>query len=260
MKLAVVQGVVWGRTMGRNRQRYNRRESRLPGEWGRTVEAATAQEIEEDEMRVRGMKDHDVKGAELKEKELQPESGDGPATGAPQTAEAGGETNAAQAAPLDAAALKTELEQMRGERDQLMDRLARLQAEFENTRRRDVKERADLRDYAVQRAVEPFLAVMDNFELALKADGTLEQLRAGVELILKQMEEALKGLHVKAVETVGTQFDPRVHEALGSIETKEFPDHQVMEEIRRGYKIREKLLRPALVRIASNSAVVDGAS
>ena len=219
-----------------------------------TVEAATAQGIEEEEMRVKGMKDHDVKGAELKEKELQPESGDGAATSAPQTAEADGEGSAG---PLAAAALKTELEQVRGERDQLMDRLARLQAEFENTRRRDVKERADLRDYSVQRAVEPFLAVMDNFQLALKADSTLEQLRAGVELILKQMEEALKGLHVKAVETVGTQFDPRVHEALGSIETKEFPDHQVMEEIRKGYRIREKLLRPALVRIASNTAVVD---
>jgi len=228
----------------------------LPESGDGTDEAATAQGIEEEEMRVRGMKDHDVKGAELKEKELQPESGDGAATGAPQTAEAGG----GQVVPLDEAALKTELEQMRGERDQLMDRLARLQAEFENTRRRDVKERADLRDYSVQRAVEPFLAVMDNFQLALKADSTLEQLRAGVELILKQMEEALKGLHVKAVETVGTQFDPRVHEALGSIETKEFPDHQVMEEIRKGYRIREKLLRPALVRIASNTAVVDGAS
>ena len=208
-------------------------------------------------MRVRGLKDRDLKGVELKEQQLKPESGDGPATGAPQTAEAGGETGATQVAPLDNAALKTELEQMRGERDQLMDRLARLQAEFENARRREVKERADARDYAVQRAVEPFLAVMDNFQLALKADGTLEQLRAGVELILKQMEEALKGLHVQAVETVGKQFDPRVHEALGSIETAEFPDHQVMEEIRRGYKIREKLLRPALVRIASNTAVVD---
>jgi molecular chaperone GrpE len=186
----------------------------------------------------------------LKEQELKPASGDGLATGAAQAAEA------AQVAPMDEAALQTELEQVRGERDQLMDRLARLQAEFENTRRREVKERADLRDYAVQRAVEPFLGVMDNFQLALKADGTQEQLRAGVELILKQMEEALKGLHVQAVETVGKQFDPRVHEALGSIETAEFPDHQVMEEIRRGYKIREKLLRPALVRIANNKAVV----
>jgi molecular chaperone GrpE len=154
----------------------------------------------------------------------------------------------------DVAALKTELEQVRVERDQLLDRLARLQAEFENTRRREVKERQDARDYAVQNAVEPFLGVMDNFQLALKSDGTLEQLRAGVELILKQMEEALKGLNVQAVESLGTQFDPRIHEALGSIETTEFPDHQVLEEIRRGYKLRDKLLRPALVRIASNAA------
>jgi molecular chaperone GrpE len=154
------------------------------------------------------------------------------------------------------ASLKPELEQVKGERDQLLDRLARLQAEFENARRREVKERQDVRDYAVQNAVEPFLGVMDNFQLALKSDGTKEQLKAGVELILKQMEEALKGLNVQPVETVGTQFDPRVHEALGSIETAVFPDHQVLEEIRRGYKIREKLLRPALVRIAENKAMV----
>jgi molecular chaperone GrpE len=153
-------------------------------------------------------------------------------------------------------ALKTELEQVKAERDQLLDRLARLQAEFENTRRREVKERQDVRDYAVQNAVEPFLSVMDNFQLALKSDGTKEQLRAGVELILKQMEEALKGLNVQPVETLGAQFDPRVHEALGSIETTEFPDHQVLEEVRRGYKIREKLLRPALVRIAANAKQV----
>jgi molecular chaperone GrpE len=175
------------------------------------------------------------------------------------TVQAADETDAVQAADESGdagAALRGELEQVRGERDQLLDRLARLQAEFENARRRDGKERADLRDYAVQGAVEPFLGVMDNFQLALKSGGTAEQLRAGVELILKQMEEALRGLNVQAVETVGTQFDPRMHEALGSIETKEFPDHQVLEEIRKGYKIREKLLRPALVRIAANGAQV----
>ena len=61
-----------------------------------------------------------------------------------------------------------------------------------------------------------------------------------MELILKQMEDALRGLQVVPVETVGAMFDPRVHEALGSIETAEFPDHQVVEEIRKGYKIREK--------------------
>ena len=151
---------------------------------------------------------------------------------------------------------QAELEQLKGERDQLLDRLARLQAEFDNARKREVKERTDAREYTISHTVEPFLSVMDNFQLALKADGTAEQLRGGVELILKQMEDALKGLSVQAVETVGVQFDPRVHEALGSIETKEFPDHQVLEEIRRGYKIREKLLRPALVRIATNPGQV----
>ena len=145
-----------------------------------------------------------------------------------------------------------EVEQVRGERDQLRDRLARLQAEFDNARKREAKERQDARDFAVQGAVEPFLAVMDNFGLALKSEGSAEQLKAGVEMIVRQMEDALKGLNVHPVETVGTQFDPRVHEALGSVETKEFPDHQVLEEIRRGYKLREKLLRPAMVRIASN--------
>lgn len=170
-----------------------------------------------------------------------------------------GDAASAQSAGSEAG-LQGEAQQLRGERDQLLDRLARLQAEFDNSRKREARERADARDYAVQNAVEPFLGVMDNFQLALKAQGSADQLRAGVELILKQMEEALRGLSVQPVETVGAQFDPRIHEALGSIETAEFPDHQVVEEIRRGYKIREKLLRPALVKIAVNPAQVNNAS
>lgn len=150
----------------------------------------------------------------------------------------------------------SELDQVKMERDQLLDRLARLQAEFDNARKREAKERQDARDYTVSSTVEPFLGVLDNFQLALKAKGSVEQLRSGVELILKQMEDALRGLHVVPVQAVGTQFDPRIHEALGSIETKEFPDHQVLEEVRRGYKIRDKLLRPALVKIASNPSQV----
>lgn len=149
-----------------------------------------------------------------------------------------------------------ELTALRDERDALKDRLARLQAEFDNARKREAKERQDARDYAVQGAVEPFLGVMDNFALALKAQGSVEQLRAGVELILKQMDEALRGLNVQPVEAVGAQFDPRVHEALGSEEREDVPDHQVVEEIRRGYKLRDKLLRPALVKIATNAKQV----
>ncbi len=150
-----------------------------------------------------------------------------------------------------------ELEQARGERDMMKERLARLQAEFDNARKREAKEKQDARDYATQSAVEPFLGVLDNFALALKAQGSVEQLRSGVELIVKQMDEALKNLNVQVVETVGTQFDPHVHEALGSVESPEYPDHQVVEEIRRGYKLRDKLLRPALVKIATNTAQRD---
>ena len=150
-----------------------------------------------------------------------------------------------------------ELTQIRTERDALQDRLARLQAEFDNARKREEKSRMDVRANALSDAVEPFLGVMDNFGLALKAQGSAEQLRGGVELIVKQMADALKSLGVTPVETIGAQFDPRIHEALGSIETAEFPDHQILEEIRPGYRIREKLLRPAMVKIASNPAQVN---
>ena len=147
-----------------------------------------------------------------------------------------------------------EFDRVQQDRDQLLDRVARLQAEFDNARKREQRERQEFRDYAVSNAVEQFLPVLDNFQLALKAKGSEEQLRAGVELIMRQMEDALRTLGVQQVETVGTQFDPRVHEALGSEETNEHPDDQVLEEIRKGYRIKEKLLRPALVKVAKNHA------
>ena len=168
---------------------------------------------------------------------------------ATETEERSGEIAADAAEP---GVTRAEFEQVAGERDQLLDRLARLQAEFDNARKREARERVEFRDFAVSGAVEQFLPVLDNFKLALQAQGSADQLRSGVELILKQMDEALKTLGVTPVETVGTQFDPRVHEALGSIETTEVPDHEVVEEIRRGYRIKEKLLRPALVKIAQN--------
>jgi molecular chaperone GrpE len=145
-----------------------------------------------------------------------------------------------------------EYDRLKAERDLLFDRLARLQAEFDNSRKREAKERTEFRDYAVGNAVEQFLPVLDNFQLALKSTGSAEQLRTGVELIVKQMEEALRSLNVQPVESIGAVFDPRVHEALEMVERNDVPDHQVLEEVRRGYRIRDRLLRPALVRIASN--------
>ena len=142
--------------------------------------------------------------------------------------------------------------ELKAERDQLLDRLARLQAEFDNARKRQEREKQEFRDYATGSVVEQFLPVLDNFALALSSTGTAEQLRTGVELIVKQMDETLRQLQVVAVPTIGQQFDPRVHEALGSVERDDLPDHSVAEEIRKGYRIRERLLRPAMVRIVSN--------
>lgn len=145
-----------------------------------------------------------------------------------------------------------EYERVVGERDRLLDRLARLQAEFENARKREARERTEYRDTAVGAAVERMLPVLDNFNLALQAQGGPEQMRAGVELIAKQMEDTFRGLGVEPVETVGAMFDPHVHEALGTVESDSVPDHQVVEEVRRGYRIKDRLLRPAMVRVASN--------
>lgn len=147
---------------------------------------------------------------------------------------------------------REEFEQMKAERDLLVDRMARLQAEFENARKRAERERIDYRDYAVGSVVEKFLPVLDNFELALKSTGTGEQLRSGVELIVKQMEDVLRQMNVNPVPALGEEFDPRQHEALGTVECDDVPDQHVAEEIRRGYRLRERLLRPALVRVASN--------
>jgi molecular chaperone GrpE len=147
---------------------------------------------------------------------------------------------------------RADYDQLKAERDQLLDRLARLQAEFENARKRAERDRIADRDYAVVNVVEKFLPVLDHFELALKSAGSVEQLRSGVELIVKQMEDVLRQLHVTPVPAEGAIFDPRHHEALGSVERHDLPDQHVAEEIRRGYKLRDKLLRPALVRVASN--------
>jgi molecular chaperone GrpE len=151
--------------------------------------------------------------------------------------------------------LHEECDRLRAERDGLIDRLARLQAEFDNARKREQRERADYRAFAVADAVEQFLPVLDNFKLALNSNGTAEQLRTGVELIAKQMDEVLRSLNVTPVETVGHPFDPRVHEALESVERPDLPDHQVIDEVRRGYRIKDRLLRPALVRISVNPNV-----
>ena len=155
--------------------------------------------------------------------------------------------------PAAEAAQRAEVERLQGERDQLLDRLTRLQADFDNHRKRETRERNEFRDYALVSTVEQFLPVLDNFQLALRSQGTAEQLRSGVDLIVRQMEEILRSLGVQPVPAVEAKFDPRLHEAIEMVERDDLPDQQVMEEVRRGYTLRDRLLRPALVRVANNS-------
>jgi molecular chaperone GrpE len=145
-----------------------------------------------------------------------------------------------------------ELARIKAERDQLLDRLARQQAEFENIRKRAAREQRDFKDYAVADTVKALLPVLDSFERALKA-APKGEFRNGVELIHKQLSDTLTKLGVQPIATKGQPFDPRHHEAVEVVESAAVPDHHVLEELQRGYMLKERLLRPAMVRVAKHS-------
>ena len=144
------------------------------------------------------------------------------------------------------------MQKLKAERDTLLDRLARAQAEFENARRRAAKEQQDFREYAAADAIKSLLPVLDSFERALQMKSDLGDFRSGVELIYKQLQDALAKLGVQPIPAKGEQFDPHVHEAIEMVETSDAPDHQVIEELQRGYKMKDRLLRPAMVKVAKN--------
>jgi molecular chaperone GrpE len=148
----------------------------------------------------------------------------------------------------------SELQKLRLERNDLFDRLARLQAEFDNYRKRAAKENADFRDFAVSDAARTLLPVIDSFTLALKNTAAKpEDLRKGVELIFKQLQDVLQKLNVERIPAEGEPFDPHVHEAIEMVETDAAPDHHVLEELQPGYRIKGRLLRPAMVRVAKKA-------
>src|SRR6204780_1419597 len=145
-----------------------------------------------------------------------------------------------------------ELEKLKAERDSLLDRLARAQAEFENARRRASKEQQEFRDYAAVDAIKSLLPIIDSFERALRAKSDAADFRGGIELIYKQLQDALAKLGVRPVPAVGEPFDPHYHEAIEMVETADVADHEVLEELQRGYKFKDRLLRPAMVKVAKN--------
>jgi molecular chaperone GrpE len=153
----------------------------------------------------------------------------------------------------------SETEKLRAERDALLDRLARLQAEFDNARKRAVREQQEFREFAAADVIKNFLPILDSFERALKAGGdsnsnsNSNDFRNGIELIYRQFQDALQKIGVQPIVSVGQAFDPRVHEAVEMVDTTEVPDHHVLDELQRGYKYKERLLRPAMVRVARNA-------
>jgi molecular chaperone GrpE len=164
-----------------------------------------------------------------------------------------GDDNVTQTAVSgESCAPEADLQKVKAERDSLLDRLARAQAEFENARRRAGKEQQESRDYAVADAIKSLLPVVDSLERALQVKSDAAELRSGVELIYKQLQAALAKLSVHPIVSNGEGFDPRYHEAIEMVDTADAPDHHVLEELQRGYKFKDRLLRPAMVKVARN--------
>jgi len=141
---------------------------------------------------------------------------------------------------------------LRRERDALQDRLLRLAAEFDNYRKRVERERRDQGDAAVASAIEDVLPIVYNLDRALNtpAGADVESYRQGVELIHRQMLELLRKRGVTAIASVGTDFDPQVHQAVVHESSADHREGEVMEEFGRGYKLGDRLLRPAMVKVA----------
>ena len=165
-----------------------------------------------------------------------------PASSSPVGPDGGSSPGPAGAAP-----------QVVSERDQLLDRLARLQAEFDNYRKRSQREQADFKQYASTEVIRALLPVLDNFELALKTQAGEGGLRGGIELIRKQLYDVLARQGLEAIPAKGEPFDPHLHEGIEMVETDEAPDNTVLEELHPGYRFKNRMLRPAMVRVARNS-------
>jgi molecular chaperone GrpE len=162
------------------------------------------------------------------------------------------EDEGAAAQTTDAApALADEIVELRKERDGLHDRLLRQAAEFDNYRKRVDRERRDLTQMAATDLVQELLPVIDDFERALQADAPgAESYRQGLEIIHRALMDVLRKRGVTPVDAVGTQFDPQVHQAVAYEDAPDRRDGEVIEQFTRGYRLGDKLVRPAMVKVA----------
>ena len=155
----------------------------------------------------------------------------------------------------DIAALQGELEQLKSDAEESHNRYLRALADFDNFRKRRREETARRTNLAREELILKLLPIVDNFERALKAaeeKHSYESLVEGVTLTLKHMTEMLEKEGVEPIEAVGQEFDPELHEAMMRVETDEYPDNTVIDELEKGYTLNGKVLRPARVRVAKS--------
>ncbi len=145
----------------------------------------------------------------------------------------------------------SELEKTKQELDEITDRLKRIMAEFENFKKRSSKERENLYNSLVSDIVASFLPVQDNLEKAISVKTEDENLKQGIELVVKQIKDIFQKFGVEEIETVGKPFDPEVHEAVSSVQDDTLGEKIVKEEYRKGYKIGNKVIRHAMVVVAN---------
>ena len=139
--------------------------------------------------------------------------------------------------------------------DTLNQQYLRLAADFENYRKRQEHEREDLLKFGTENALKKMIEVLDNFERGKKALESVEdcvKVKESFDLVHKQTIDALKKLGLEEIETEGKEFDPNFHDAVMQTPTSEHPEHTVINELQKGYKMGDKVLRPALVNVATS--------
>jgi len=150
--------------------------------------------------------------------------------------------------------LGAELIKAKAKADDYYGQLQRLQADFDNYRKRTQKEKAELIKYASERLVVELLPVLDNFDRAVsaaKVNLDFTSFSQGVEMILRQMQTALSKEGLKAMDAVGQPFDPNLHDAVLRVASEEHPENTVLEELQKGYYLKEKVLRPCMVKVSN---------
>ncbi len=165
------------------------------------------------------------------------------------------QTPAAESASVEAGAEDPgeELEKLRADLHKFQDLALRSQADLDNFRKRMLREKEETIRYANANLLERLLPILDSFELGLQAAGQSDNaadLTKGFALVQKQLQDFLRDHGVEPIEAVGQPFDPNLHEAVGQMPSPEVPEGHVLQQIRKGYRLRERLVRPATVLVS----------